>query len=67
MQLSRAPRIRRTAHTRVAEAALRSEREVALHCLAQPGMAVLCVSPHRAYTKNVILAEIFLIIINHVI
>jgi len=30
-------------------AARRREREVALRCLAQPGMAILCISPHRAY------------------
>jgi len=50
MRLSRAARIRRTARAAAAAAAAaRREREVALRCLAQSSMAVLCVSPHRAY------------------
>jgi len=65
MRLSCAARIRRTTHTR---AATRRKRQVALRCLAQLGMAVLCVFHHIAPTlsKNVILAEVFLNI-NHVI
>jgi len=42
---------RRTTHTRLAAAAARREREVALRCLAQPGMTVLYVSPHRVIQK----------------
>jgi len=49
MRLSRAARIRRTAHTRTAAAEVRREREIVLRCLAQPGMMILCISPHRAY------------------
>jgi len=52
----------------MAAAAERREREEALHCLTLPGMAVLYfrrIAP--TLSKNIILAEVFLIIINHVI
>jgi len=66
MQLSHAAQIHRTAHTRAAAA----EREVALttRCLTQPGMANTYVFRRIApLFKNIILAKVFLIIINHVI
>jgi len=68
MRLSHAARIRRTAHTRAAAAAARKEREVALGC--QHSLAWRSYVFHRiapTLSKNVILAEVFLIIINDVI
>jgi len=51
MRLSRAAEfVGRPIRAAAAAAAARREREVALRCLAQPGIAILCVSPHRAYT-----------------
>jgi len=64
MRLSRAARIRRTAHTRTAAAEVRREREIVPSTAWHDDPMYFAAS--RLHYPKVILAEVFFIIINHV-